>query len=229
MEGEVRPLGRWVSNEGLLASTEGLLALSTDGLLGLSIDGLLAVVGVTGDAGMSGRCDVDAEGIGRPKVGDRGECGAPNGLVARGVVGEPGGLFKGKCEALAAARLEAKYPLRGEGDAGGDRSGDLAKSLFLLLGVSGGPGESVTRLGEGRGSGARGTVICSDLAARCVLCSGEGTGLDDPFARGSRLDRGRGPLISFAVGGTPDDRFIRSRGGETSAATLDDDAGIENG
>lgn len=147
-EGEDRPVGRWVSNEGRLASTEGLLVLSTDGLLGLSTDGLLAV---DGDEGVRGRCDVDAEGIGLGVVGERGEAGTRVGLVARGVVGEPGGLLlSGRCVALAAARFDARYPLRGEGDAGGDKSGDLVSSLALFLGVSGGAGDSDTRRGGER-------------------------------------------------------------------------------
>ncbi len=155
-------------------------------------------------------------------VGER----ARKGLDGRGVVGEPGWL-SGRWLVLAAGRLVPKCPARGDGD-GVERSGERAPIRVLLVGVSdGGPKESMD-------------VRSRDDIPAFAACVDRGGGLGfwglcwsnaEPLVRMSRLgDSGTGPLISLVDIVNPFSLFDRSRVGDTSAETLDDDAaGIANG
>lgn len=152
------------------------------------------------------------------------------GLYARGVgvVGEVGGdpSPRGRWLALAAALLELTPIPRGGGEPGDDRSGDLAVSLDLRVGVSGGGERARSRAcDEGGGPDGEASVRGAGrlFGGRWSLSLGDGE--DVPFGRVSRLGaRGVGPLMSLVLtAGWTEDLRVRSRGGDTRAATLEEE------
>lgn len=151
------------------------------------------------------------------------------GLIGRAAVGDAGGVVKGRCDVLAAARLfavAARCPVCGDGD-GGDSSGERVPPRVLLVGVSDGPCESMeVRSFEGPAlaswmdtGGGRGFVdFCSKAPGGLPVC------LTSFLAA-----RGTGALISLMLIVVWAFGFL-ARGGDTSAATLEDDAvGSANG
>jgi hypothetical protein len=186
--------------------------------------------GVGDEGGDRGRWDVDADGWPRVVVGVReGDRACDDGLRGRAVVGDTGGVVRGRWVALAAALLDAVWarcPLRGD-DGGGsgdddNKSGERAPPRVLRVGVSDLCSESSEiRSLDGPGWSGGGRLLPA-------LCSASESWL----VVGERVSflgmSGTGPLMSLVEIMSCWAFIFLARGGggegDTRAATLEDDA-----